>query len=360
MDQTEKRGLIKRLVARKEPAVKVFAVIGLVAVLLLLIAGAAFTAKYAYVGVQKISAAAVTLSSKVFSTDKEEVVPEVSAGEVESGRPFTLSWNHLKKATNGSYALYYPCFDGLFLSAKTLDSDKETILCNKYFDFVNRDNELSLTAYSDTTSTLELPIAISFTRNGESQPSVDGIITVTITNKNIKKGPAKEATKKETIVINTPPQTTGGTTGSNQGPTTWNTYTVGGTGSCVATNKTGKPDLVAEFIETGTLDQNKNFTKTDTPSRSAYAIAVKFRIANKGDKTSGTFNFNAYLPTYPSQIWNADTQPGLEPGACKEYTLGFDKSLAGNNPFTIRVDGGNLVAESDESNNDMTTTLRIQ
>jgi len=352
---------------------RALAVVGLFVVLIILIIGAAFTAKYAGVALRSSYAAAVTLSSKIFSTAPKTTL---TVGKVEHGKQFTLSWNHLKQATNGSYSLAYPCIDGVYFKASTLDSGVKTILCNKQFDFINHNNQLAFIPYSNTQHSVEVPITIYFTKNGEKTPTVSGVIAVTIVNNAIKEGTISTDTTEggfeiSTSTVDTTKKPTTGTgitigtpttvkTGETVGTKTEQNYggTVSGTSGSYS-NPNGKPDLRAMWIDTGILDSNNNFISKNNPSR-ADRIAVKFRIENVGNKVSGPFRFNGYLPTYPQQTYNAEIQPSIYPGDRIEYTLAFDRAVNGAQQVRIQVDGGNEVNESNETNNDTYVSINIQ
>ncbi|MEK7567515.1 MAG: CARDB domain-containing protein [Patescibacteria group bacterium] len=341
------------------PFKDIFSIIGIIVVILFVAYGATFVAKYAATGIKKIAASVSLSTSNVFTS--EEVIPDVSSEKVVVGKAFTLSWNHLKKAEGGSYSLNYPCVDGLYLTIDTVDSGKKTALCNKDFEFVNNNNELVITPTSAEFSRVELPITLKFTRNGENKPYLNSVIKVDIVNPAIKdtspSEEAKEPTKTETIVINTPAPVTQTTT-PVPGQTTSNVYTIGGT-SPTTENPNGRADLRPTFLDIGYLDSNNNFVSTTSPIRSN-RVAVKFKIENTGDKSSNSYRFNAYLPTFPGQIFNSDEQIGLAPGNRVEYTIAFDRALQGNQNFRILVDGSDNVLESNENNNDVSTTINIQ
>lgn len=347
-----------RLGRHAEKVTGTLAAIGFIVVLIILIIGAAYAAKYAAVAIRNVGAAAVTLSSKFFP--QEELIPTVNAEKIISGVPFTISWDKKNITAEGSYGLYYPCSDGLFLKAQTPDSGTQTILCNKDFDFINYDNSLTLVASSSKFNTVELPITIKFTENGQSKPTIAGVTNIKIVNDAIK---ISDATTSGDVLININPPvvTTGNTTGGGTytvtlpGQTTSNSYPVDGTGSA-ANNPNGHPDLRPVFLEKGYLDSSNNFTTTVKTSRHA----IRFKIENVGDKTSGTFRFNAYLPTYPMQIFNSDVQQSLQSGARIEYTIAFDQVLQGNQTFRIFVDPAlEVTDEINRADNDLSTTINI-
>ncbi|MDO8492189.1 MAG: CARDB domain-containing protein [bacterium] len=361
----KKAALKERIKARlgkhANKATDILAIIGSVAILVLFVIGAVYTVKYAGVALRSVGAAAVTLSSKFFP--REELVPTVDAEKIISGAPFVISWEKKNIKVSGSHSLYYPCVEGLFLKAQTPDSDTQNILCNKDFDFNNYDNRLTLTAASSKFNKVDLPITIKFTENGKSNPSISGVINVSIINDAIK------SSGDDVLIVikdNDSTVTTGNTIGggtytvTNPGKTTSNTYNINGGSNSPVNNPNGHPDLRPAILETGYLDSDNNFVSTSTPMRSN-RIAVRFKIENIGDKTSSTFRFNVYLPTYPSQIFNSDEQMGINVGERVEYTIAFDKALQGSQTFRIFVDPAqNVTSELNRNNNDLSTMINIQ
>lgn len=337
----------ERKILSKEMGLKVFATVGLFVILIIIIFGAALTVNYAGKGLT----AAVTLLTG--QSPLEEVIPKTNITKVTSGEAFEMSWDHKEKAKNGSYSLYYPCVDDVFITVQTLDEGKKTALCNKQFDFVNRNNELKLIASNAGEEIVKLPISISFTPNGESEATITGVVAIEVAPGKVVEGVAKDSstnteTKTTEVIRYIPIQTL---------PSTNVTYPVSG-GTRIS-NPNGFPDLRANLLEVGVLNSSNQFTRTDTLRRSDYKIAVRFRIENIGDKTSDPYRFNAYLPTYPAQTYNSDVKPGLQPGEYVDYTLGFDRPVEGNTAVRIQVDGGNYIIESSEINNELVIGLRV-
>ena len=123
----------------------------------------------------------------------------------------------------------------------------------------------------------------------------------------------------------------------------------------------GKPDLIIRFKEMGYLDRSTNaFTPVTSQSLDrSLRIGIKFDVVNVGGSSTGRqWNFNAYLPTSPAFIYNADMQKLLNPGEKIEYTLGFDRlSDQRSNTLRILLDGGNLIDEVNEGNNEIQVVI---
>lgn len=136
------------------------------------------------------------------------------------------------------------------------------------------------------------------------------------------------------------------------GPITTNTYPIENT-SAIQTIQTGRVDLVSEIIEIGTLDRISGAFTPATSFKSTDRIAVRFQIKNIGGRESGSWYFNAVLPTFPSHIFTSESQQSLVPGARIEYTLGFDNvsMTAPTREFVVNADPANSIGEADDANN---------
>lgn len=114
----------------------------------------------------------------------------------------------------------------------------------------------------------------------------------------------------------------------------------------------GKPDLAVKILEIGVIDKITNLWLATTSLRSIDRIAVRFLVENLGTKETGSWYFNAVLPTYPSYIYSANSQVSLLPGERIEFTLGFDSvEKKDGNIVVINVDPANSIFEVSEENN---------
>jgi hypothetical protein len=78
--------------------------------------------------------------------------------------------------------------------------------------------------------------------------------------------------------------------------------------------------------------------------------AVRFTIKNVGTNYSGTWTFQATIPTYPAYTFISPPQQTLAPGDSIDYTLGFNQATPGTNQvITVTVSPG--TADSNANNN---------
>ena len=121
----------------------------------------------------------------------------------------------------------------------------------------------------------------------------------------------------------------------------------------------GKADLTVRVTETGYLrSANTNSFVKDNEVPEGERPAIKFRVTNVGTNKSGTWNFEAKLPTTSSYTYKSSNQQSLMPGQFIDFTLGFDRAKDGENRISLEIDSQDDVDESNERNN--TTSVEIE
>jgi hypothetical protein len=126
------------------------------------------------------------------------------------------------------------------------------------------------------------------------------------------------------------------------------------------TVSTGKADLVVRVLDTGIVNRsNGTYTPASTVG-SNDRVAVRFEVQNVGTEATGSWRFQANLPTNDSNNvnFNSDTQVSLLPGQKATFTVAFENvKSAGNNTVTITVDSNANVSEANENNNSTTANI---
>jgi len=354
--------------------IKALAVVGLLAILVVgsftTISIARFSAPYVYsisnsaisiadtagkALARTASTAAVTLSSVFFPVNHLSVSTDSTT--VNSSEPFTLSLKLDRADTKGSYSFSYPCLEGFYFKSATAGNSEESVPCDTPFNLVLDNQKVTLTPVSTKSRYVDMPVTLHFTQDGKKSFSDKASIVMTVFNDGSKKTVTETVPKTSTIN----PTTSGHTSAVTPGSETSKTYTnisIGGP-TIKAENPSGKADFKVSIISTGTTNKTSGaFTATSTLYRSD-RIAVRFAVENTGDKTSPEWRFNAILPTYPAYTFNSDSQRALKPGERIEYTIGFDQSIAGTSTVKFIIDPQEVVAESDETNNTVSTDLFI-
>ncbi len=116
----------------------------------------------------------------------------------------------------------------------------------------------------------------------------------------------------------------------------------------------GTPDLSVTLVKYGILNQNHQFVSLDTLKRdvtSSDIAAVRFEVQNIGSAVSGSWNFNATLPSSDvnNQSYASPSQKSLKPGDGIIFTLGYTSPTKSFGSIT--VDQNAKVNDINRSNN---------
>lgn len=337
----------------KSVAVKTLAIIGFLAILFLGAWGAVTVVRYLPNAFSALASAFVSLTSVFVPNERLEVTIEPATAKV--GEPVVVSWEHINKRADGVYTVSYACRDGVSFDAQAQGGLYAKTFCDTPFNFVGAESSMRLIPFSAKNRFVDVPLAVSFTRTGESEPSATTEATVTLVNEGVTGSPSTL-----TPPAPSPTPTPSGSITGLPGTRTSNTYQITpGSGS---SDPNGFVDLTVKILATGVVSTTTNeFFTTSFVPRGARG-GVKFEITNIGTKTSGGWSFNAALPTNPFFIFHSVTQPSLNPGDRIEYVLGFDSVDARSNrgTITINVDPTSSVKEFNENNNLAQTTVTIE
>ena len=327
----------------QEIAVGALAVIGLIVVLALGSFATISIIKFLPQGISYLGSAAVSLSSIFVPGEKMHVA--LAPEDIESGKATIITWEHVSKGENGSYTLNYPCASGVSLKTSI---ESRSIICDVPYPFSG--NTLSIAVTSLKNHSVDVPLTVSFTREGETVPSLSGSKILTIKNNSIAEVGSGNGTTNN-----------GGTGTLQPGQKTEKVYAMTpGQKTLTPEDPLGKPDLKPFIIETGSVDPITNVFTASSSVRLGQRAAVRFIVSNIGTKSSGAWTFAASIPTFPSQLFDSETQPSLSPGDRVEFTLGFDAIYEnGDRQFTINVDPIGSVREASEDNNIARTIFTV-
>ncbi len=298
--------------------------------------------------VENITAAIVNFTDTLKPSERLLVYSDQE--RIKSGDKIMLTWSHRGGKTEGSYALSFPCLDGISVKMKLASGTEETLLCDIPYTLSETAELVTLAPFSKASSTVAVPFSISFTPLQGEKPSVSGSATVSIENGGEDTGEAAPPDNSGERVSTPNTQPTAGVS-------TEHVYYVGTTTEVRAY---GKTDLAPKILDVGVLDTITNQFTATTTLHATDRIAVRFQVENVGTANSGTWNFNAMLPTAPAHTFVSENQQTLSPGEHIEYTLGFDSfDQNGDGRFALTVDPANAVNEVSETNNVVTTTIHI-
>ena len=320
----------------REWVLKAFATLGLIALLALGAWGIARIAISLPSILSSIGAAAVSLSSVFIPNERLDIA--LPSGTVKSGEPFTLSWKHANKRSDGAYTVSFTCRNALAIEAEAQGGSFQKVFCDTPFNFIHATETMKLIPTAGVRM-LDVPFTVSLTRLSDGAVTASSEATVTVVNDSAPSAVPSAST--------TPPAQRGA---RRPGTESRNTYVV--TASGRTSDPLGKPDLTVRILSLGLLDATDTFVPAQN-IRAGSRAAVRFEIENAGTKTAEFWTFNATLPTSPFHIFHSDTQPSLGPGDKIQYTLGFDQidDRATGGVITLNVDPTNSLFESSETNN---------
>ena len=250
-----------------------------------------------------------------------------------SSEPFNVTWKYSTTA-KGTYAFLYRCKPGLQVRTAGPDNTENLVPCGAAYTVPDSNTSLSVTPYLSGTSTVSVPVSIIFMPSSTSTAGAQGSATVTINS--------ASRTMMPTPIVTTVVEPIASTTVSN---TTEPTKPVSQKPAHVYR---GAPDLSVRIIAVGVIDPGTGRFINRTPTSPGDISAVQFDISNVGGSPSGSYYFEARLPTSNGYVYNSAPQNPLGPGDHVLNTLRFtDANPAGGNAYvTITTE------DSNNSNND--------
>lgn len=292
----------------RENLVRVVAVLGLIAVLLL---GAW--------GIIQIAFYIPSLfgnAGSIFNRPAAETLTVQVASGVSADQPFPIAWKHTGGEGAYSFALSYACIDGLSLLAPVPTGTYQPVACNTPFNYVQSTSSMPLVALVQGTKPLSTTFTVTATQLSSGaitktatatlsvNPSQNAAAATPAASTTVKKPAATTSTApaKKTIV---PTQTSGVYQGSGL---TGNLY--------------GNPDLTVRIIYA-------------VPNYTTNRAAVQFVVENIGTNAAPYgWTFDALIPFNGGYPYNSGAQPKLYPGDKIVYTLGYQND---NSQYTNPV-----------------------
>jgi hypothetical protein len=286
----------------RDQVLRVVAVIGLIAVLLL---GAWGIIQIAFNLPSFFGN--ITNFGGIFTREpaKETLTVSVPTA-VLSERAFPLSWKHSGKSGEYSYSISYSCVEGVSVIAPLPNGTGEAVGCNTPFNYLN--------ATSTSPMMVKLagkePESVTFTVAATKLSS--GIITKSATSTTSVNPLSGTATSTKPTTTKKP--TTGTTSTTTKKPTTTttssgSTYTPSGR----THNLYGYPDLQVYILSTPGSVQGGT------------RMNLQFVVENIGTNVTPTnWSFTVSLPYNPTYTYQSDGQPALYPGDKIVYNLGYD------------------------------------
>ncbi len=314
----------------RENFLRIIAVIGLIAILLL---GAW--------GIIQLAFYLPTFFSN-FGKAKESMSVAVPALST-SDKAFNLTWKHTGKTGEYSYAVSYTCAAGLSFAAPVPTGAYQLIPCNTPFNYVNASSSMQIIPVLQDVSKATTTITVAATKLS------DGTVTARASGKTTVSASTTPITVATTTPAYTPPTTTTKPTTTTTKPTT--TYVPSGR----TTNLYGAGDLAVQILS------------APAQAQAGSRVSLQFVVTNIGTNVvPAGWMFTAILPYNPVYVYPSAQQQTLYPGDKIVYTLGYDVvPMLGNSYYggqaqaTIEVDPANYVYEASEYNNTATASYQV-
>jgi hypothetical protein len=327
---------------------------------LTLIAGVVWVGARGLVLFPNVGSALATAVASVQSLfiPAERIVVSTVDSQIVVNEPFTLTWEHRSKKTDGSYTLSYECVDGVHLARRITGIDS-TLFCNTPLPLTPDEKEITLVAVGEVDGVVTIPVSIRFTENNSSIVSREGTLSLLVQDAYLD-----TATSTTTSVVSGTSTQTTVTPGTSSAQ--------GSIGQAITipitvppfSDPNGKSDLVPRVIAVGLVDVKTGaFTEVDEiPYKlpTGKRGAIKFEIRNDGTKETDDWKFEVALPTSPDYTYTSTNQQSLFPGDRIEYVIGFDRVRnTDTDTYRIEADPKDTVDESNERNNSETGAITI-
>jgi hypothetical protein len=259
-----------------------------------------------------------------------------------SGEPLTVSWKNTS-TTPGTYAFLYQCETGFSFAAPAQTGTLINVPCGTSIN-VGSSTAATMTPLLTANSSTPVAFSVVFTpENGSAK--ITGSVTLSIT-------PAAN------VALTQPATSTAPTTSATTPKPSTSYHPVTNSGALVAHAASGPADLSVTIIASGYIDPASGALLMNRAPRPGDVVGVEFDIANIGGSTSGSYYFQAHLPTQSSYTYTSPTQMSLAPGAHVVSTLRFTMLAGGGGIFTTVADPSNQVSDANRANNEAATTIQ--
>ena len=252
-------------------------------------------------------------------------VPKIAT----STEPFNVTWKYTT-AAKGTYAFLYQCKSGLQIRTAGQNNTENLVPCGAAYTIPGADTSLSVTPYLSGTSSVSVPVSIIFMPSATSTSGAQGSASVLI------RVPGAMPTPVVATVMNPVASTTQTVTTSTTQPTT---------NQKPARVYRGAADLAVRIVAVGVIDPSTGAFVRRPPTSPDDVSAVQFDIGNVGGSPSGTYYFEARLPTQNGYTYSSQPQNPLGPGDHVLNTLRFTDAnpMGGNVYLTITTEDANNV-----------------
>lgn len=316
----------------KLSAIKTLAIIGFIATTIVLV-------WLAVVIVRFIPEAFSSLASVFESVQsRRELHISVNRTIVPSGDTVTVSWQ--KTGVSGAYGFSYSCLDGVSASLQG-----SVIACDTWIPLSDSATSAEFLFTSEKRRFADVTLGVRFTPS-EHRDADTKTILVTVVNESI----STDGSVPETPEL---PATTTPETPEPVKPVTPKPVVP----AYPVSNPNGYSDLMVTYIGVGTYNDSSKIFTLKSSLEGGERQALRFEVKNIGTKTSGTWSYQATLPTEWSDVYRSATQNVLLPGERSIVTVMFTpREKEGSASIDVEVSGGN---DTRTGNNDFVKSVSI-
>jgi hypothetical protein len=250
--------------------------------------------------------------------------------DATAGAVITIAWTY-KPTVAGKYTFSYTCTDGAAFEAVIPQQANVALPCGTGIIASTTSNSVAVMPTLTNTSITSVPVAISFTPTGGGT-AVIGTASIAIHPGNV---PTPVATSTPTVTATLTPTPV---------PTTPSTPTQ-------PTQTRSPADISVRIVGVGIIDPSTGAFIPVTPSSIDDTVAVRFDIKNVGGTPTGSYTFEADLPTMNGYHYVSPIQKSLGAGDHVLNTLRFTQVASGGGTFTVVAGPNQMVNESTFSNN---------
>lgn len=269
----------------KENVLRVIAVIGLIAVLLL---GAWGIIQLAFFIPGFLSGLANGTGTKTVAKETLSVAVPVA---VNAESAFPVTWTHKNASGAYAYSVSYACVDGLSVKSPVPTGTWQDVKCNTPFNYLNATTSLPVVALATGSKAVTATFTVTATKlsSGAVTATASGSTSVT---------PKASTTKTTTTKTTTTTKKTTAKTSYVAAPRTTNLY--------------GQPDLQVRMLSNpGTVSQGAQ-------------VPLQFVVENVGTNVApANWIFTANLPYPGGYTYQSPAQQALYPGDKIVFTLTF-------------------------------------
>lgn len=247
--------------------------------------------------------------TSLFNSRNSASIQVTAPASVTSGESFALRWKY-SAAEKGTYAFLYQCNNAFYFGIPRAEGAQNFIPCGTAFTIPTTDNMITVTPILRGTASTSVPVSIIFMPHATTSKQAQGSATIVVLP---PVAPIVERPEPVTPIA------------------------------------TVKPRIPA-------VQQPRTLTPADLSVRimgvnvdSSGMAVVEFDIKNEGGAPSGTYYFQAFLPTQSVYTYNSPLQSSLGSGDHVVSTIRFTQAVAGT--VSIVVDPSSMVRESNENNN---------